>query len=205
MRSASGTPAREELLAYVDTYRHHRETHRRAAAGTHARAAASARMQELDTTFERLLRGWGVDERARQAWRNSFHHGATPPLVPEPIAPLLFLGRSEAGSEARVTRARDGSVEVWVDGNVVRRLRGLSLRSSEGRTWFELDTHLQYEEAFEAPAEAVEALRRWTADPSGDPPLAFAAALAADGLTDRHFALTQRGRRAVGARELAPA
>ncbi len=199
------TPAREELLAYVDAYRHHHETHRRTAAGTHARSTAAGRMKELDTTFERLLRAWGVDERVRQAWRSALHHGTTPPLVPDPLPRLLFLGRSEAGSEARAIKARDGAIDVYVDGNMVRRLRGLSLRSSDGRTWFELDNRFSFEEAFEAPPEAVDALRAWVTDPSGEPPLGYATALAADGLTDRNFALTQRGRRAVGARELAPA
>lgn len=195
--------AREELLAYVDAYRHQRETHRRAAEGTHARTSAAARMKEVERAFEQHLHGWGADEPLREAWRNAFHHGGELPLQPEPLPVLLFKGRSEAGFEVRAVRAKDGPVEIYVDGGMVRRLNGLSLRASNGRTWFDFDATLVFQEEFDAPPEAVDALRAWIADPSRNPPLEHAAALAADGLTDRNFALTQRGRRAVRSRELA--
>ncbi len=196
----TGLP-RDVLLAHVDAYRHQREVHRRAAEGTHARSVAAARMKHLETEFERLLHGWGAGEPQRQAWQNAFHHGAEPPDFPAPLPALLFKGRSASGAEVRAMRAKDGAIDIYVDGGMVRRTSALSLSESHGRTRFEYAPDMEFEEAFDAPSEAVDALRRWVADPSGDPPLEHAAALAADGLTDRYFALTPRGRRAIQARE----
>ncbi|MDP2313206.1 MAG: hypothetical protein Q8P41_09900 [Pseudomonadota bacterium] len=192
-------------MLYVDAYHHERETHRRAAHQTHARAAAASRMRDIDATFERRVRAWTIDERLRQAWRNAFHHAAPPPLLPAPVPKLLFRGRSVAGAELTAMASARGDVDVFIDGNHVRRMPSLGLRTERGRTELALGPDLVFEERFAASHEALDALRRWVADPSGGPPIAYAVDLAADGLLDRHYELTARGRRAVAAPAMAEA
>jgi hypothetical protein len=198
-------PSREELLALVKAYHHERETHRRTAAGTHARVAAAARMRDLDAAFERHLRAWTVDERLRRGWRDALHHGGPPPLRPEPAPRLLFRGVSDANSDAQVRRGPDGRTELYVDGALVRRAIPLTVTRREGRSWFEVEPGLVFEERFAVSPAAMAALRAWVQDPRGEPPWRYAVELAAEGLLDEHLAVTERGRRAVATRELAPA
>ncbi len=199
-------PSREELLAIMKSWRHVRDVHKRAATGTHARDSASKRLAELDATFERRLRAWVVDERQRQAWRNALHHDAPTPLVPGPSPEVLFRGRSNAGSQVQVNAAGANQAEVWVDGSMVRRQPGVSLgREQGGPARFRLDERLEFEETFDAPREALDALRAWSAHPGGEPPFRFVRELIDDGLVDANFSLTARGRRAVAARVPVPA
>jgi hypothetical protein len=57
----------------------------------------------------------------------------------------------------------------------------------------------RFTEIFGAGPEAVDALRAFTSNP-GPPPRAWALELLRDGLIDRHFALTERGRRSLARR-----
>lgn len=196
----SNAPSRGELLALIQAWRHERETHRRAATGTHARDAAETRMRDIQTRFERTLRQWGVDERLRQAWRNALHHNAPAPLRPSAVASVLFRGRAENGSICTVRRSADGLYEVDVDGSgSTNRLRGLDLQERDGRSFLPVG-NLLYEEHSALPADAMGAFRRWVDDPRTEPPWTWAYALVEDGLVDGNFAVTPRGRRVARGR-----
>jgi hypothetical protein len=158
-------------------------------------------MRELDTAFERRVRAWAVDERLRQAWRDTFHRSSPVPMRPAAVPRVLFRGRSEAGSEVQACTGRGRDIDIRVDGQVVRRVEALNIERRDGRTFLRLDPLPPFEEAFGAPPEAIRALRTWVNDPSGEPPWRYALDLAADGLLDRHFELTPRGRRAVEVRQ----
>lgn len=191
--------SRDEFLLLVDAFHHERETHRRAAPGTHARSAAAARLRDLDAAFERRLRAWAADERLRQAWRKTLHHGAPAPHEPGPLPKVAFRGRSDAGSEAVAFAGADGMVDLHIDGTLARRLPSLALTTRGGHATLEIDGLPVFEERFAAPRAAREALDAWVSHPDGAPPWLHAAALVTDGLIDRHFALTPRGRRALAA------
>ncbi|WP_437965149.1 hypothetical protein WMF04_36670 [Sorangium sp. So ce260] len=54
-----------------------------------------------------------------------------------------------------------------------------------------------FREHVELPVEALEARRAWVERPATEPPWRWARELVAGGLVDGHFALTDRGRRAI--------
>jgi hypothetical protein len=101
---------------------------------------------------------------------------------------------------AEVRQRADGDCDVIVDGALLERVAAArDLAESEISLTFTVADQ-EFREIFEAPLRAVAAARSHFSDSSGAPPWQHAAALAADGLIDGTFALTPRGRRALGER-----
>lgn len=193
-------PRREELEALVRYYHHYQNEHKRAQLESGVRRRIEERMVDARERFEQLLAEWVPDEDLRQSWRDHLHHRAPPPPGPPAIRPLVFRGVSDAGSVAEIRGKKGEELEVTVDGAPVGRVAGdAELTSVVPGLRFRLDsTH--YEETFGAPADAVEALADFL-DDGKPPPWEHASDLLADGLVDTHFALTPRGRRALGSLE----
>lgn len=122
-------------------------------------------------------------------WRDRLHHGIPLEALATVPPPLLFRGRADSGSTVEIRAAREDEAEVLLDGVAIDTLGGeidFDVYETDGRV---------YHEVFEATPEALGALRDWVADPSGPLPAEHLAELHADGLIDRHFGLTARGRR----------
>ena len=179
-----------ELAELVEKYHHLQSEHRRTGVEGSARRHLHAELDELERKIEHLLATEVGDESEREAWRQRVHHGYPgPPVAPE--RPLVFRGRSESGSLVEIRTRPDGDSDVEIDGTLTERLGG---PIDFGR--YRVGDR-EYVETFEAPAAALEALTAWVHDPSGDPPWDHGRELIEDGLVDRHFGLTARGRRAV--------
>jgi hypothetical protein len=193
--------ARDELEATVSEYHHVQGEHRRAGAEGSVRRHLHARLGRLEAHFERLLEESAADEMTRDEWRHHLHDGTPAPSEPRPPRPaLLFKGRAETGSVAEVRRRADGDCDVFVDGAHLERVAASrELAEAEIPLTFRID-HQEFREIFEAPGRAIAAARAYFSHPSGEPPWQHAAALLADGLVDGTFALTPRGRRALGGR-----
>lgn len=187
---------RTDLEAIVHECRHFHNENARASAES-VRRKFSTRLLELEQRFERALEEGVPDEGIRQAWRDHLRLRAPAPSEPPPIAPVIFRGKSEAGSEVVVRECADGKLEVEVDGSPIERVSGLDLTSDGGTAALRVAGRQLFNETFAAPAEALEALRAWAGRTEGEPPWEHLRALAADGLVDGHFGLTRRGRRAV--------
>lgn len=187
---------REELEAIAEEFRHVREEHERAGAEGTVRRRHESTLADLDERFETLLARWVHGESLRAAWRRHLHHGEAAPAEPGPgAAPPLFVGRARA-LRLEVRELDDGACEVVVDGTPVERLTSGADFSTDSPVSY-AHAGLEFREVFEAPPVALDALRDHVSDPSGEPPWEHAAALAADGLVDRDFSLTHRGRRAL--------
>ena len=186
-----------ELDLIVHEFLHVHNEHARASADS-VRRKLRARVLELRERFERELTASVQDEPLREAWREHMNQRAPAPAEPPPVPLILFRGRSEAGSEVIVYEAQAGGLRVEVDGTLVHRVVRLDLRHQEGAWVFHRDDLGDFRETLVASAEGLEALRAWVDDPTGEPPWQHLRELAADGLVDRHFALTSRGRRALG-------
>lgn len=183
----SAYAARLEQIA--ERYRHFLSEHRRAGVESSGRRHLRARLDDAEREFEQLLLEAVDGEEERAAWRDRLRHGSTAPQAPPSPGALAFKGRSEGGSIVEVRRREDGDHDVVVDGAPVDRLGGA----------IDFDTYVdgdrRFPEVFDAPPEARSALLAWVADPSGAAPLEHLHDLVADGLVDRHFGLTGRGRR----------
>jgi hypothetical protein len=187
---------REELDALVDTSNHLRNEHKRARPESSARRRIEERQLSLRERFERVLAELVPDPGLRDAWLAHLENRGPRPDEPEPTRPLVFRGRSGAGSVAEIRRHGD-ELDAFIDGALEERLDpGETFES--GRYRFGRG---EFFEIFEASDAALDALAAYRDDP-GVPPWDFAAELIADGLVDAHFALTPRGRRAL---ESAPA
>lgn len=194
----NGPVSRDELEAIVWEFRHVQAEHRKAGDESAARRRFAERLHELERDLERLLAEWVPDEGTQRAWREHLHHGAPEPAEPAPRPPLAFRGRSDAGTIVEV-RERNGGYEVEIDGRPAGGTvadRELAARALPLTFAFE---DLRFRETFGVPPAALEALRAFVAGEARRPPWRYAAALAADGLVDRHFALTPRGDRALAA------
>ena len=189
--------ARDELEAVVGEVHHLREEHRRTHEGSGVRRRLRGRLLELEHDFERLLAEWVPDDETRAAWRAHLCEGGPVPPEPASKAALVFRGRSGAGSVAEVREAPDGSYTVEVDGSRVERIEAeLDFSGTLAPHTFALDS-IRFRETFSVSRPALAALRAFTAGLEPRPPWPHAAELAADGLIDRHFGLTPRGRRAL--------
>ncbi|WP_437284742.1 hypothetical protein [Sorangium sp. So ce406] len=171
----------------------------------HARATSEsvrrklhARLLELEERFERVLTESVSDEAVRRAWREHLHARGPAPAEPPPPPILVFRGRSEAGSEVVVRVASSGELRVEVDGALLNRTVALALRQDGERSFFPIKGVGDFGETFVASPEAIEALRAWVDEPRGQPPWEHLRELADDGLVGKDFALTPRGRRALG-------
>ena len=136
------------------------------------------------------------DERPRGAWRDFLHHRGREPSGPPAIRPVVFRGRSEAGSVLEARRDPSGELAVEVDGRLVERLMAASVPLANGRrAVFRLDG-TDFRELFDVRPAALTALHDFQAS-GGDQPWQHASALLAHGLIDLDWALTERGRRAL--------
>jgi hypothetical protein len=190
-----------EIELLVRETQHVHNQHARATADS-VRRKQHARLLELETRFERTLKEEVPDEALRQAWRDHLHLRGPAPSEPQPLPIIVFRGRSEATSEVLVRETASAELRIEVDGallqRTVARAGGLDLRH-EGASWLlRIEGLGDFRETFAASPGAIDALRAWTDHPSGEPPWKEYRELAADGLVDRTFALTPRGRRALG-------
>lgn len=194
---------RLELEQIVAEYHHLRAEHKRAGQESSLRRRMEARLEELERRFQRLLEEWVAEEHTRQAWLEHLHGSAPAPADPEPVAPLLFKGRSQAGSIVEVRERHDGACDVIVDGTLIERASASELKEERRAPLTFRAGGEEFREIFTAPAPALTAARAYFARPDGEPPWEHAVELAADGLIDHTFALTARGRRAFAATEVA--
>ncbi len=188
--------SRDELEELVHEYHHVQAEHRHARPGSRVRRHLHERMSDLATRFDRLLVEAVADERERRRWQEHLHHGAAQPSAPQAVPPLVFRGRSGAGSTLEVLERTDGTLDVLVDGVCVERFAsahellathpGLSFRLGE----------VSFYERFAVSGSALAALRAMI-ESGGRPPYRYARELLLDGLVDRSFGLTPRGRRAL--------
>jgi len=124
------------------------------------------------------------------------HHRGGEPSGPPAIRPVVFKGRSDAGSLLEARGDASGQLVVEVDGQLVERLEGPAIRIEDGRpAVFTLDG-AEFREEFDAGTGALRALRRFRAS-DGELPWEHVSALLSDGLIDVDFALTVRGQRAL--------
>lgn len=144
---------------------------------------------------DHLLAEYVPDEDTCRAGRDFLHHRGGEPSGPPAIRPVVFKGRSKAGSVLEAHHA-SGELVVEVDGQLVERLEGPTIPIRQGRlAVFGLDG-TDFREEFDAEPGALRALRRFRAS-GGDPRWEHASALLADGLMDVDFALTARCRRSL--------
>jgi hypothetical protein len=188
--------SRDELWAIAHEHHHVQE----ALAGTTSasvRRKLQARFAALQERFERELQEAVPDEQVRRAWRQHVSHGAPAPDEPRPLSPLVFRGRSEVGSEVVVREGSDGELVIEVDGAIYDRRPGLDLILDAHGALLRVGALPPFRETFNLPTEAREGLAAWLARPGSEPPWRWARELIAEGLVDRVFALTPRGRRAL--------
>lgn len=111
-------------------------------------------------------------------------------------APPLLVGLTESGSRVEVRTHEDGGYDIVVDGTVERH---------EAVPW-ELDPDMieplrvgehTCREVFDAPEEALDALKSFVASRETEPPWKWSEVLYRDGLVDANFSLTPRGLRAL--------
>jgi ribosome-associated translation inhibitor RaiA len=186
----------EQLAEVVSRYRHAAEEHRRTTVEGRRRRRVEQELDELSARFERLLALAAADEEMRALWRAHLRGAAPAPPLPEPAPTLLFRGRSETGAELRILGLGAHELDVVVDGARVERLdRADELLTDEPGLAFRVgDT--AHAETFAATRASIAALG--SALQSGRPAPADRE-LMLDGLVDRTFGLTPRGRRALAA------
>lgn len=189
---------RDELLGVAAEFRHLKNEHARFDPNTSTRRRLEARMAEREERFLSLLARWVPDQQDRHGWWKHFRHGGDPPEEPRVPEQLLFRGVSETGSLVEVRHRADGSHDVYIDGSLMEHARG-RMPVALGTPVAGPPTFGEQElvELFDAPEEALEALREYAGAPAADPPWHHARALLEDGLIDANFGLTARGRRAL--------
>ncbi len=202
MKSASraeALPRHEVLAALAHEYHHVQNELKREPPESAARRRLEDRLLDVRERFDRLLAEWVEEPGLREEWEQHLHNRAPAPAGPPPIAPIVFRGRAEvSGSVVELRGKRGDEYEVVVDGSVAERIVANDL-PSDGPYRFRLDgTANEFDELFDVSPEALEALRRFTAD-GGSPPWDHAPELLSDGLIDTHAGLTPRGRRALAA------
>ena len=192
-----GEPAvsQDELERVVHEYRHVHEEHRRARARSRTRRHLEARLQHLRQRFERLLAEAPVSDADRRRWHDRLLEDAAEPSRTD-VRALLFRGRSDSGSELRLSATPEGTVEAFVDGAAVAVLdRADELLGTTPGFVFALDG-MQFRETFGASPSCLADLRE-AATTGRRPWRRHVRELAEDGLVDRTLGLTPRGRRAL--------
>jgi hypothetical protein len=188
-------PLREELDALARYYHHLQNEHERARPEGSVRRQLEDRLLEVRERFERVLEEWVPDPELRAAWDGYLHKRRPEPSGPPAVRPLVFQGRSNAGSIVEIHRKGD-ELEVAVDGALLERIAA-EKQFSVDRPGLRFRLNgTEFEETFSASAAALRALARFR-DEGGAPPWQHASELLADGLIDIHFDLTPRGRRAL--------
>lgn len=190
---------RDELEALVAEYRHVRAQHGKARAGGRVRRHLERRLVRVDDRFEHLLTEVSADVEVRRAWLEHLRSGAPAPAEPPAAAlPLLFRGRSATGSLVEVRERPDGDYTVVVDDAEVERIAAADDLAQTGAAVAVRVGSVSFDEVFGASPEALATLAGFVSAPAGEPPYEHARELIAEGLVDRGFGLTPRGRRALG-------
>ena len=191
-------PCREELEALVRHYHHVESEHERAHPLGSVRRHLQLRLDHDRRRFEHLLAEYVPDETTRRAWREFLHHRGGEPSGPRAVRPVVFKGRSDAGSVLEARGEPSGELVVEVDGQLMERLDGPTIQIGDGHpAVFRLDGS-EFREEFDA-GPGARALRSFRAS-GGEPPWEHASPLLSDGLIDVDLALTARGRRALARR-----
>lgn len=187
---------REELERIAREYHRLREEHHRARPASRTRRHLEATLDRLAARFEQRLHQAGASEVEQRRWHDRLWHATTEPTLPPPTPPLLFLGRSAAGSELQLLGRPDGLLDAVMDGKPVARIEAADelARTSPGLD-FELDG-VVFAERFRTRAEDRANLRS-SIESERRPPSELIPKLLADGLLDRDLGLTVRGRRAL--------
>jgi hypothetical protein len=151
-RHLQGEPAvsRGELEQVVQEYRHVHEEHRRGRPRGRTRRHLEVRLRQLRERFDRLLAEAPVSAADRRYWRNRLRGKEVAPPAPADVRPLLFRGRSDSGSELRLSATSEGTIEAVVDGAAVAVLdRADELLGTTPGFVFALDG-MQFRETFGA-------------------------------------------------------
>jgi hypothetical protein len=188
-------PRREELEALARQYHHLQVEHQNLKPGNTVRRRLEDELLEVRERFERLLGEWVRDEELQRQWLDYLDHHGPEPDGPPAIQPVVFRGRSDAGSVVEIRRRAEDDLEVWVDDSLYERIEGEE-DFARPIVHFQLKESAVVEE-FGASPEALDALAEFVEDGERPPPWDYAAELLADGLIDVHFGLTPRGRRAL--------
>jgi hypothetical protein len=197
-RRLEARPLREELEAIARHYHHLQNEHKHAARESGARRRLDARLLHVRERFDRLVLELPPDDEARRAWSRHLHYREPMPTVPPAILPLVFSGKSDAGSMIEIRGRNGDELAVEIDGSLVERIAASKDLAVGPSHRFRLD-QTQFDETFNASDEALDALAGFVAD-GGPPPWEHFAELYADGLVDANVALTPRGRRALAPR-----
>jgi hypothetical protein len=190
-------PLREELEALFHHYQHLHNEHERTDPNSSTRRRIEERLQEVRERFDRALEEWVPDEELRNAWREHLHNRAPAPDGPPAIRPLVYRGYAEVTGSVVEIRGKGDELQVTVDGALVERIAGEKDFSVVGAPVRYKLNDVEFTETFEASPEAIAALEDFL-DNEGSPSWEYSSELLADGLIDVHFALTPRGRRALG-------
>ena len=184
----------DELRRIAQEFRHVRGEKAREGEEGSWRRHLGEQLQVLEQRFESLLECWVADPDLRDAWRAHLHSGAQAPTGPALAETPWIIGQSEAGSRVEVLSQSGGGYEIRIEGQLSRRVdKPPGLSTDTGSTYVHVDGQ-RFAEVFAAGAEAVDALRAF-ASSGGPPPTRWARELWCDGLIDRHFGITERGRR----------
>jgi hypothetical protein len=178
-----------ELIEVAGEFRHLQAEHAREGPAGSWRRRQRARMEELEQSFDTLLQRWVPDADEQARWREHLYRGAEQPGELPSEQPPVFRGRAEDGSMLLI-QAYKGALELTVDGASVDRWpleRTIDVPVHHGDAI--------YEESFEVPPEALDALMRFVERRTGEPPWSWARALYEEGLIDANVSLTARGRR----------
>jgi len=185
----------EELDALARHYHHLHNEVEGSDPESSTRRKLQDRLSEVRERFDRLLEEWVSDEELKQEWRDYLHTRVPEPDGPPPIEPLVFQGRTDAGSIVEVRGSKD-EFGVWVDGSLQERIAAEKDLSVDKPVFHFRWDGKEIEETFGASGEALRALDDYLQTEGAAPPWEYASELLADGLIDVHFDLTPRGRRA---------
>lgn len=182
----------DELRRIAAEYQHIRADHAREGESGSWRRRQEARLSDLKSQFEHILHRWFQDEAIRAQWREHLFRAAAEP-APVHEVPRLYRGLSESGSLVEIAETHQGTWDYIIDGTVAERRDAQRSTDATVRLGGQA-----FQEAFDAPAEALAVLRTYVAEqPSTEPPWEWASELFADGLIDMNFSLTERGQRFI--------
>ena len=185
-----------ELEQVVHEYRHAHEEHRHAHALSPARRHLELTMRDIRRKFERLLAEAPLSDTEQRRWRDRLRGKLPTSPADAGVRPLLFSGRSDAGSELRLIATPEGTVDAFVDGVAAAVLdEAAELTGTAPGFVFALDD-VRFRETFGASPRCLADLRDAVAT-SRRPRRRHLRALMEDGLVDRNLGLTARGRRAL--------
>jgi hypothetical protein len=156
-------------------------------------------MRELEQSFDKAVERWILDPACRDAWREHFYHFGPAPEGPQLPPPPVFRGRDASGRSVEISPSPDGGYMLVLEGKPVRHVAA-SVRLGDQRIHTLRAEGSAFEEVFDAPEEAKEALAAYAAAPGRGTPWQHLSELYSDGVVDQNFGLTTRGRRLIAAR-----